>query len=187
MWISYVMELKVLSIATSYQSLHAAVFMSLLVLYILIVSVPQYSTEWWSDGKLERKWSLLILRQYPGIWLENLMKTTEHLCQNSQCHSQNWYRIQVRSITAWVTLFGHPAVVLRYRRTAWHRDRKHHPSRPEQFSVLGCISPCKVLHEVGWSWKISVLSRCGRAMEGSSDSCTLEWKHWNLARLWYSK
>jgi len=39
------MELKVLSIATSYQSLHAAVFMSLLVLYILIVSVPQYSTE----------------------------------------------------------------------------------------------------------------------------------------------
>ena len=134
-----------------------------------------------------RKWSWLLLRHHPGIQLESVKKMTEYLCQNSQCLSQNWSWIQVRSITAWATSFAHAGLVLHYRNSGWHWDRKYHPSWPELFSVPGCISPCWVLQEVGWSWKIWVLQSCGRGMEGSSDSCTLEWKHWNLARLWYSK
>jgi len=151
-----------------------------------MVSVPQYSTEWWSDGKLERKWSLLILRHYPGIWLESLKKTTEYLCQNSSVivKIDAEYKLEALVLESPCLIM---LLVLHYRRSAWHWDRKYHPSRPELFSVLGCISPCKVLQQVGWSWKISVLSRCGRAMEGSSDSCTLEWKHWNMARLWHAK
>ena len=39
------MNPKVLSIETSYQSLPAAVFIFVQVLYMLILSVPQYSTE----------------------------------------------------------------------------------------------------------------------------------------------
>jgi hypothetical protein len=58
-----------------------------------------------------RKWSWFILRHCPGIRLESLKKMIEHLCQNSQCHSQNWNRIQARSFTAWVTLFAHSAHV----------------------------------------------------------------------------
>jgi hypothetical protein len=46
MWISSVLDLKALSKESIYQSLHAAVFMFVLVLYILILSVPQYITEW---------------------------------------------------------------------------------------------------------------------------------------------
>jgi hypothetical protein len=40
-----VIDLKALSMETSYENLHAAVFMFVLVLYILILSVPQYSSQ----------------------------------------------------------------------------------------------------------------------------------------------
>ena len=67
MWISAVMDLKVLSMETSYENLHAAVFMFVLVLYILILSVPQYSSQWWSDGKLERKWKEVFMAHFEAL------------------------------------------------------------------------------------------------------------------------
>jgi len=36
------MDMKALTIETNYQSLHAALFMFVFVLYMLILSVPQY-------------------------------------------------------------------------------------------------------------------------------------------------
>jgi hypothetical protein len=71
------MDLKALSIETSYQSLHAAVFMFVLVLYILIVSGPQYSTECWSDGKQERMWEEVVMAHFETLSWHSIGKPEE--------------------------------------------------------------------------------------------------------------